>query len=152
MSLRHARVLHFIGTAGRDSFFAFGWASARTHSVPYRTCGPPKEERMRPRLLPLIAATAAMLAWVPAASAQGAQSGKPDTPSPGATTPSGNITDQKLDAAAAALQRVVSLQQQYRDRLAQTPDGSDKQRLIAEANNELTKAVTDQGLSVEEYS
>jgi hypothetical protein len=100
-------------------------------------------------LLPLLAATAVMLAWVPAASAQ---SGKADAPSPGATGPSSNITDQKLDAAAAALQRVVSLQQQYRERLAQTPDASDQQRLIAQANSELAKAVTDQGLSVEEYS
>jgi hypothetical protein len=104
---------------------------------------------MRPRLLPLLAATAVMLAWVPPA---GAQSGKPDTSSPGATAPSPNITDQKLDAAAAALQRVVSLQQQYRARLAQTPDASAQQQLIAQANSELAKAVTDQGLSVEEYS
>jgi uncharacterized protein DUF4168 len=104
---------------------------------------------MRPRLLPLLAATAVMLAWAPATTAQ---SGKPDTASPGATAPSSNITDQKLDAAAAALQRVVSLQQQYRAKLAQTPDASDQQRLVAEANGELAKAVTDQGLSVEEYS
>jgi len=104
---------------------------------------------MRPRLLPLLAATAVMLAWAPATTAQ---SGKPDTASPGVTAPSSNITDQKLDAAAAALQRVVSLQQQYRAKLAQTPDASDQQRLVAEANGELAKAVTDQGLSVEEYS
>jgi hypothetical protein len=104
---------------------------------------------MRPRLLPLLAATAVMLAWVPAATAQSA---KPDTASPGAIAPSSNITEQKLDAAAAALQKVVSLQQQYRARLAQTPDASAQQQLIAEANGELAKAVTDQGLSVEEYS
>jgi|SRR5690349_1203642 hypothetical protein len=104
---------------------------------------------MRPRLLPLLAATAVTLAWVPAASAQSA---RPDTSSPGATAPSANITDQKLDAAAAALQRVVSLQKEYRERLAQTPDASAQQQLIQEANGQLAKAVTDQGLSVEEYS
>jgi hypothetical protein len=103
---------------------------------------------MRARLVPLLAATAVMLAWAPAS----AQNGKPDTPSPGATAPSANITDQKLDAAAAALQRVVSLQKEYRERLAQTPDASAQQQLIAQANSELAKAVTDQGLSVEEYS
>jgi hypothetical protein len=106
---------------------------------------------MRARLLPLLAATAVTLAWAPAASAQ-TQSGRPDTPAPGATAPSPSITDQKLDAAAAALQRVVSLQKQYRDQLAQTQDASAQQQLIAKANSELAKAVTDQGLSVEEYS
>jgi hypothetical protein len=106
---------------------------------------------MRARLLPLLAATAVMLAWVPAASAQ---SGRPDTssPSPGATAPSANITDQKLDAVAAALQRVVGLQKEYRERLAQAQDASAQQQLIQEANGQLAKAVTDQGLSVEEYS
>jgi hypothetical protein len=110
---------------------------------------------MRPRLIQVLAATALVLAWAPAATAQ---SSKPDSSSPGAAQPaqpaqpSPAISDQKLDQAAAALQQVVSLQKQYRERLAQTSDASDKEKLVAEANTALTKAVTDQGLSVEEYS
>jgi hypothetical protein len=102
---------------------------------------------MRPaRLIPYLAAAAA-LAWVPAANAQTDS----NTP-PALSHPSPNISDQKLDAAAAALERVVSLQQEYRQRLAAATGAGEQERLIAEANNELTKAVTDQGLSVEEYA
>jgi len=107
---------------------------------------------MRPRLIQSLAVAALALAWVPAASAQ---SSKPDSAPPAArqpAQPSPAISDQKLDQAAAALQQVVSLQKQYRERLAQTQDASDKERLVAEANGALTKAVTDQGLSIEEYS
>jgi hypothetical protein len=97
--------------------------------------------------MPYLAAAAVMAAWVPAAQAQTTGS----TP-PTLSAPSSSLSDQKLDAAAAALGRVVSLQQSYRQRLAQANGADEQQRLITEANNELTKAVTDQGLSVEEYS
>ena len=76
------------------------------------------------------------------ASAQDAQR---EAPSPG-------ITEQKLDAAAAALERVASLQKTYRQRLAEAPAQADKERIVAEANDALEKAVADQGLSVDEYS
>jgi len=69
-------------------------------------------------------------------------------PSPSAP----QVSDQKLDAAAAALQRVVSLQKDYRQRIAEAEAPTEKERLVAEANTELTKAVNEQGLSVEEYS
>ena len=79
---------------------------------------------------------------VPAASAQ-VQSPSPDLSQQ-------NIPDQKLDAAAAAMGRVASLKQDYQQRIAAAaPD--DKKQLLDEAINALAKAVTDQGLSVEEY-
>jgi hypothetical protein len=53
---------------------------------------------------------------------------------------------------AAALQRVASLQKDYRQRLAEAEAPAEKERIVAEAHNEFTKAVTDQGLSVEEYA
>ena len=72
--------------------------------------------------------------------------------SPGASTSAPDLSDQKLSATAAALERVVGLQNDYRQRIAQAEAPAEKERLVAEANNELTKAVTEQGLSVEEYS
>jgi hypothetical protein len=39
----------------------------------------------------------------------------------------------------------------YRQRIAKAEAPAEKERLVAEANNELTHAVTEQGLSVEEY-
>ena len=50
--------------------------------------------------------------------------------SPGLSQPS--ITDQKLDKAAAALERIAGLQQDFR--------------------KQVSKAVTDQGLSIDEYA
>jgi F0F1-type ATP synthase membrane subunit b/b' len=62
------------------------------------------------------------------------------------------LSDQKLSAAAAALEHVVSLQNDYQQRIAEAEAPAEKQRIVAEANTELTKAVTEQGLSVEEYA
>jgi hypothetical protein len=95
-----------------------------------------------------LAAAVVTAAWhfaVPVANAQ------VETPSPGLSAPAPNITDQKLDAAAAALQRVAMLQQAYRQRIAQAGAQQDKERIAAEADTALTNAVSDQGLTVEEY-
>jgi hypothetical protein len=86
---------------------------------------------------------------VPIANAQGAQS---EAPSPGLSTPApNNITDQKLDAAAAAIEGVARVKKTYEQRLAGAPQ-AEKEQIVSEANQALEKAVTDQGLSVEEYS
>jgi hypothetical protein len=73
------------------------------------------------------------------------------SPPPGPSTSAPDLSDQKLSAVAAALERVASLQQDYRQRIAEAEAPAEKERLVEEANNELTKAVTEQGLSVEEY-
>ena len=69
---------------------------------------------------------------------------------PGLSEQPPNISDQKLDAAAAAIERVASLKQDYQQRIAAAAP-ADKERILNEAVNALAKAVTDQGLSVEEY-
>src|SRR5262245_4762752 len=72
------------------------------------------------------------------------------SPSPNLSQEPQNIPDQKLDAAAAAMGRVAGLKQDYQQRIAAaSPD--DKKRLLEEALDAMTKAVTDQGLSVQEY-
>jgi len=87
--------------------------------------------------------------YVAIAAAQDAQRG---APSPGLSTPAPRITEQKLDAAAAALEQVANLKKTYEQQLAQAPAQAEKERIVAEANDALEKAVADQGLSVEEYS
>jgi hypothetical protein len=74
------------------------------------------------------------------------------SPPPGPSTPAPDLSDQKLSAAAAALGHVVGLQKDYRQRIAEAEAPAEKQRLLAEANNAAAKAVTEHGLSVEEYS
>jgi F0F1-type ATP synthase membrane subunit b/b' len=102
---------------------------------------------MRPLMRPVAAAAliAAGLLYVSATNVQ-AQS-----PTTGLSDRSKNIPDQKLDAAAAALQQLAILLPDYQQKLAAAPP-SDKQRVADEANHALSKAVTDQGLSVEEYN
>jgi hypothetical protein len=74
------------------------------------------------------------------------------SPSPGPSTSAPELSDQKLNAAAAALERVASLQKGYRQRIAEAQTDAEKERIVAEAHGEFTKAVTDQGLSLEEYA
>ena len=74
------------------------------------------------------------------------------SPPPGASTSAPDLSDQKLSAVAAAVERVVSLRKDYGQRLAKAEEPAEKERIVAEANNALTKAVTEQGLSVEEYA
>jgi hypothetical protein len=75
----------------------------------------------------------------------------PQAQSPQAQSPSSTISDEKLNAAAAAVGQVTSVRQSYEHRIAEAPP-SDKERLTNEANDALKKAVTDQGLSVDEYN
>ena len=72
------------------------------------------------------------------------------SPSPNLFQEPQNIPDQKLDAAAAAMGRVASLKQDYQQRIA-AASSTDKERLVDEALSAMRNAVTDQGLSVEEY-
>ena len=83
-----------------------------------------------------------LLAPPPAQAADTTQ-GNPAAQSP--------ISERKLTAAAAAMERVVDLQQNYQQQLAAAPP-AEQQRISGEANAALTKAVTDQGLTVAEYN
>jgi uncharacterized protein DUF4168 len=85
----------------------------------------------------------------PGAQSPGAQS--PHVQSPQAQSPSPTISDEKLDAAAAAIGQVTSIRQDYERKIAEAPQ-SDKERIADEANQALGKAVTDHGLSVDEYN
>ena len=97
-----------------------------------------------------VAMFTAPLAYAQSAAPAPAPSGKAQTDQPSAAAPA-DIPDQKLDAAAQALQKVASLKENYQEQIAKAPQ-ADRSRLAEEANGALLKAVTDQGLSVEEYS
>jgi malic enzyme len=92
------------------------------------------------------------LLLLPAANAQMNQTQpRPQVQSPEGQSPSSTIPDEKLTAAAAALGELTSIRQSYERKIAETPQ-PDKQRVTDEANSALQKAVTDQGLSVDEYN
>ena len=102
------------------------------------------------RLSILVFATS-WLAFAPTVNAQ--NQSEPSSPTtPGPSSPSASITDNKLDAAAAAMKSVSTVKEDYGRRIAQSPDDNEKSRLANEGGQALTKAVTDQGLSVAEYT
>src|SRR5580704_16827392 len=95
--------------------------------------------------------TAAGLLVMPAAQAQQQSPSGPSATTPSSTTTPTIIPDKKLDAAAAAVKKVSVIKNKYDQQLAEAPV-AEKERLQGEAGNAMAKAVTDQGLSIEEYT
>jgi hypothetical protein len=102
-----------------------------------------------------LAVTAAGLAFMSPANAQQSPS---QSPSPSPTAPKqqqqtapANIPDKKLDQAAAAVKRLSSIKDDYEQKLAKAPS-EQKDQIVGEADKEMAKAITDQGLSLEEYT
>ena len=89
--------------------------------------------------------TAAQL-FIPAAQAQSQAPAAPQQ-----SNPTQDLSDQKLDAMAAALGQVSSLLREYQQRL-QTADPSEQPRIAEEGKGALKKAVEDQGLTIDEYN
>jgi hypothetical protein len=99
-----------------------------------------------------VAVAAGYLLFVPVANAQAQQTPPASTTAPKATpAPSADISDQKLDAAAKAVKGISALQNTYEQKIAQAPQ-EDKSRIADEADSAMQKVVTDQGLTVEEYT
>jgi len=98
-------------------------------------------------------ALAAGLALLPVLSTPGANA-QQDKQQDNSTVPPASspaaIPDHKLDAVAAAAKRVVTVSDRYEEKLAKAP-ANEKEQIIDEANQAIAKAVTDQGLSVDEY-
>jgi hypothetical protein len=94
--------------------------------------------------------TAAGLLFMPAANAQQQAPSGPSSTTPSPRTTPANIPDKKLDAAAAAVKKVSAVKGTFEQKLAQAP-AAEKERVADEANDAIVKAVTDQGLSIDEY-
>ncbi len=70
---------------------------------------------------------------------------------PAKMSPTPSVSNQQLDKTAAAIKSLQGVRSEYAQKLsAATPDQRDK--IAGEANAAMKKAVTDQGLSVDEYN
>jgi len=94
-----------------------------------------------------MALAAAAIAVFPAAHAQ---TPAPSAQSPGAQSPAA-IPEQKLASVAVAVQKVTTIRRDYEQKMSGA-SGADQQRIATEANTALSKAVTDQGLSLDEFN
>ena len=106
-----------------------------------------QEKPMRSEIAPIVAALIGVT-FLMSAPVGMAQSG---TPQQRQVAPSTAISDQKLDKAAAAIQQVNDVQRDYQQKLDSAAP-ADRPRVASEGNAALTKAVTDHGLSVEEFN
>lgn len=93
---------------------------------------------------------AAGLLFAAPATAQSQSPSAPPTTKPNRTAPA-DISEQKLDAAAKAVKNVSTIRDSYEQKLVKAP-ADQKAKLADEASDAMAKAVTDQGLSVEEYT
>ncbi len=100
----------------------------------------------------LCAATlaAAGLVLAAPASAQTQTPSAPSTTKPSRPAPT-DLSEQKLDAAAKAVKNVSTIRDSYEQKLIKAP-ADQKSKLADEASDAMAKAVTEQGLSVEEYT
>src|SRR5262249_29823472 len=83
--------------------------------------GHPQRSQGMTVLMRSLSAAVLTAGWCWAVPIANAQNTQREAPSPSLPTPAPNITDQKLDAAAAALESVAGLQKTYRQRLADAP-------------------------------
>lgn len=101
--------------------------------------------------LSVVVLTAALALSTPWANAQTQSPSSQPPAAPGASNPSADIPDQKLDAAAAAVKGVTAVKETYQQKLSEAPN-SEKDHIVDEAQAAMAKAVTDQGLTVDEYT
>lgn len=101
----------------------------------------------KPLIFPIAAAFLTGAWLLPTASVNAQQQSSP----PATTAQPSNLSEEKLDAAAAALEQVANLKDEYEERIA-SASPPDREKITQEANSALERAVTDQGLSLEEYN
>jgi hypothetical protein len=106
---------------------------------------------MRRSILSITALTLGSL-WMSAAGQPAlAQSPSPAKSPPPATAPAASLSDQKLDQVAAAIKGVQKVHTTYIAKYQAASD-TDKEKIATEATDASKKAVTDQGLSIDEYN
>jgi hypothetical protein len=98
----------------------------------------------------ILAAACLVAAPTGNAQQQSTPSSPPEKTAPDSKSAPADIPDHKLDAVAAAARRVVALSDNYEQKLATASD-AEKEKIVDEANDAIAKAVTDQGLSIDEY-
>jgi hypothetical protein len=100
---------------------------------------------------PTRAFAAALLAAGVSLAAPSVQAQPSGSTSTGKQVEKPTVSDDKLDAAAAAIVRVNSVAKNYRERFeAAAP--ADRERIADEADAAIEQAVNDSGLSVDEYN
>jgi hypothetical protein len=98
-----------------------------------------------------LAAAFVVTAAMPAlAQPSGSNATTPEVP--GATVPQDDVSDATITKVGAVLRQTVTIRQKYAERAQSIKSPQEEQALEAQAQIELVQAVSDQGLSVQQYN
>jgi len=106
---------------------------------------------MRMKLSPLAAAVAAVTVLSPLTAGAQSQSPSPTAAPAAAPAAKTQVSDQQITQAAVAMQKVMTIRQSYNQQLNQAKP-EDRGRIADESQTAMKKAVTDSGLSVDQYN
>jgi hypothetical protein len=73
-------------------------------------------------------------------------------PTPGATIQQGDLSDAMVQKVGTALRQTVTIRQKYAERAQATKSSDEQQALASQAQTEMVQAISDQGLTVQQYN
>jgi Domain of unknown function (DUF4168) len=76
----------------------------------------------------------------------------PAPATPGATIQQSDLSDAMVHKVGTALRQTVTIRQKYAERAQSIKSPQEQQALATEAQTEMVQAITDQGLSVQQYN
>jgi len=104
----------------------------------------------------LAAALGVALAVTPSVAQQTQQGGQGGrnaaTPQSGATAQQGKLSDTTVQKVGTALRQMASIRQEYSERAQASPAPQQQKELTDQAQTEMVKVISDQGLSVQQYN
>jgi hypothetical protein len=104
--------------------------------------------------LRLAAVAAALMASVavPALAQQGTANNSAAQQLPGTATQQAPVPDAVVHKVGAALRQTATIRQKYADRAEAANSPQQKQELTSQVETEMLKAISDQGLSLQQYN
>jgi uncharacterized protein DUF4168 len=103
------------------------------------------------RVAALAAAMVVATAAVPALAQQGGRDAAPPQ-TPGAGTQPSQLSDAMVQKVGKALRHAATIRQQYSERAQSTSSPEQQQALTERAQTDMVKAISDEGLSVQQYN
>jgi len=101
----------------------------------------------------LAAALGVALAVTPSVAQQTQQGGRgAAAPQSGATTQQGKLSDATVQKVGTALRQMATIRQEYSERAQSTTAPQQQKELTDQAQTEMVKVISDQGLSVQQYN
>jgi len=103
------------------------------------------------RMAAMAATIGISAALVPAAAQQSGRNTTPP-PAPGAATQQNQPSEATVEKVGKALRNMSAIRQEYAAKAQSTKSQQEQKQLTDHAQSDMTKAISDQGLSVQQYN